>query len=238
MVHRSLSLTLACCAGAVAGFSRGDDAPEAKTFMAQRGAIVFSDAMDQPLAAPWKTIKGTWKAEGGAMHVSEIASEMHGAVARRPLAKQDFIVQYAIRFDGGKQSSLSINDPKGHCCRVAMNPMSLTVMKDSHDHNMEDKSQKLDMQKFSMAPDEWHTVVVEIVGPEIVASVDGEHVAYGSHASIDVAKKDMGLTVAGDSVTFKDLRVWEATPKADWQSTKTQLPPRATQPATTKPATQ
>jgi hypothetical protein len=31
------------------------------------------------------------------------------------------------------------------------------------------------------------------------------------------------LTVAGDGASFKHLRVWQAAPKADWQSTREKL---------------
>jgi hypothetical protein len=36
-------------------------------------------------------------------------------------------------------------------------------------------------------------------------------------------KANVGLTVAGESASFRNLRMWEATPKADWAATKGKL---------------
>jgi hypothetical protein len=210
--------TLLCTAAVQAG-----DTPEAKTLLTQRGALIFADDFSQPPAKPWNVAKGQWKAVDGAVEVKELKSDMHGAVARRALPQADFIVQYSFKLDGAKQTTLSINDPKGHCCRALVNAAGLSVQKDSHDKNKLDKAAVLDRQPAAIAPGKWHTLVVEVLGPEIVASVDGQLVAFSAHDSIKVTKNNIGLTVAGESASFKDLRVWEAKPNSTWEATKAGL---------------
>ena len=198
-------------------------AADAKTLMTDRGALIFADDFSKAPAAPWRVAKGEWMTVDGAVQVRELKADMHGAVARRPVPHANFVVQYSFKLDGTKRTTLSINDAKGHCCRVLIDPAGLAVQKDSHDKNKVDKSAVLDRRLEPIAAGKWHTVVVEVLGGEMVASVDGQIVAYGSHASIDVPKKDIGLTVAGESASFKDLQVWEAKPNSSWETTKASL---------------
>ena len=202
---------------------RAAETSEAKTLLAERGALIFADDFSQPPAKPWNVAKGEWKVADGAVRVKELTSDMHGAVARRALPQANFIVQYSFKLEGTKQTTLSINDAKGHCCRALVNPAGLTVQKDSHDKNKTDKAAVLDRQLSPITPGQWHTIVVEVLGPELVASVDGKLVAFGAHESINVAKSNIGLTVAGDSASFKDLRVWDAKPNSAWEATKAAL---------------
>lgn len=65
--------------------------------------------------------------------------------------------------------------------------------------------------------------MVEVYGKEIVASVDGKTVGYGKHNGIDRPKGNFGLTVAGEKMSFKNLRVWEAQPNPAWETTRQRL---------------
>jgi hypothetical protein len=69
----------------------------------------------------------------------------------------------------------------------------------------------------------WHTLVLEVQGKSVLASVDGTVVAFGAHDAIDVDKASFAISVSGDSASFKNLRVWEATPNKDWETTRTRL---------------
>ncbi|MGC4001103.1 MAG: hypothetical protein QM767_28055 [Anaeromyxobacter sp.] len=68
----------------------------------------------------------------------------------------------------------------------------------------------LDTQKLTLKPGEWHTVLLEVCGKQMVATLDGDVVVAGSHDGIDVDKTNIGLPVAGEGVSFKDLKIWEA----------------------------
>lgn len=200
-----------------------DSAAGPKTLLSVAGKQILADDFKQPLSKEWKAAKGKWEVVDGVIRGSEVKADMHGAVARHPLGTSNVIIQYSFRLDGAKQTTLSINDEKGHCCRVLINAAGFTVQKDSHDKNVTDKSMVLDRSQKEIKPGEWHTIVVEIQGKELLARLDGEAVAFGAHDSIDVKKANFGLTVAGESVSFKDVKVWEATPNKDWETTKAKL---------------
>jgi hypothetical protein len=216
-------LGLVCLALLPLGATAAETTSEPKTLMTERGKLLFSDDLAGPLGKEWKTAKGKWEAVDGAVRGAEIKDEMHGAVTRHVMPFHDVVVQYSFRLDGAKGTSLSINDAKGHCCRLSINAVGFQVQKDSHDHNMTDKAAVLEKRSAPLKPGEWHTVVVEIRGKEILARLDGQAVACGEHDSLDVDKANFGLTVSGESASFKDLRVWEALPNKDWEATKAKL---------------
>ena len=205
--------------------AKPDDAAE--TLMCERGKLLFSDDLNQPLAKHWKAAKGKWQVVDGAIQGSELPADMHGAVMRTNVPLKNVVIQYSFKLQGAKQTSLSINDAVGHNSRVLITPTGFSVRKDDHDHDGPDKAALLQATKKPIAADQWHTLVIEISGPELVARLNGKQVALGSHESINVDKTNLGLTVAGESVSFKNLRVWEATPKADWAATKAKLGEKA-----------
>ena len=120
-------------------------------------------------------------------------------------------------------ATLSINTAKAHLSRVLINADGVTVRKDDADKDGPDKAVVLETLKAPLKPGTWHTVVVELQGKEMLASIDGQHVAFGAHDALDVDKANFGLTVAGESASFKDLKVWEATPNKSWEATKAKL---------------
>lgn len=211
---RSIRWVLA--AAAVCGWVAGAGAaePEApQTVIATPGKLLFSDDFAQGLPKDWKALKGKWESADGGLKAAEVKADMHGAVARHPLAAQDVIIRYSFKIDGAKTTTLSINDPTGHLCRVAINAAGYVVNKDDHDHDGPDKAAKIDAVKAAIKPGVWHTLTVEIVGAEMAARVDDLPVAKGSNDAIKAKKANLGLTVAGETVTFKNLSVWEATKK-------------------------
>jgi hypothetical protein len=86
-----------------------------------------------------------------------------------------------------------------------------------------DKMEVLDKTPLKLEAGTWHTLLMEIQGPEVVASIDGKQVAFGAGERIDVDKTSVQLRVGGASVAFKNLRVWETMPAETWEATKANL---------------
>ncbi|SFJ57319.1 family 16 glycoside hydrolase [Planctomicrobium piriforme] len=190
------------------------------TVMCERGKVILSDDFAKPLGKAWQPSKGKWDVVDGMLVGAESADDMHGAVLRTPVKERNFIMQYSFKLDGAKSTTLSINDPKGHNSRVVISKGGFSVRKDDSDGSGPDKPVTLQDVKSPIKPGEWHTIVVEFNGPEMLARLDGKEIAYGSDKAIGVEKNNIGLTVTGESVAFKDVRIWEAKPKADWAKNK------------------
>ena len=221
---RSRGLAFAFLTLAVAALPAADAPPAPATLMTEPGKLLFADDLSTPPAKPWSVGKGKWEpADGGGLRGSELAADKHGAVMRRPVPFKDAVIQFSFRLDGAKQTSLSINKAKGHLSRVLVNKDGITVRKDDADHDGPDKAATLQTKKVSIEPGTWHTLVVEFLGKEMVATLDGKHVAFGGHEALTADKENVGLTVAGESATFKDFRVWEAAGKKDWDATRAKL---------------
>jgi len=151
------------------------------------------------------------------------AADMHAAVMRHALPYETVLIQYSFKLDGAKQHTLSINSAKGHLCRLLIRADKIVLQKDDSDKDGPDMAVKFEERAVEIRPGEWHTVLVELCGKEMVARLDGKHVGFGEHAALDVKKANLGLTVAGESVSFRDLRVWEGEPSKDWASAKAKL---------------
>lgn len=190
------------------------------TLMCERGKLLLSDTFESGPSKVWRIAKGKWESVDGATQGSELKEDKHVAAIRASRPVHNLVLQYSFKVDGSRITTLSINDAQGHNSRVLINANGFSVRKDDHDHAGPDKAELLQTVKTKIAPGKWHTMVVEINGPEMLARLDGKLVAYGSHEAIDADKTNFGLTVGGESVSFKNLSLWEATPKADWSTTK------------------
>jgi hypothetical protein len=132
------------------------------------------------------------------------------------------VVQFSFKFDGATAMSLSMNAEKGHVCRVRVTPAGFNVQRDK-DKEKNEKPVVLDYRSVKIAPKEWHTLVVEMSGKDMLARLDGKETAFGSHDGLAALKGSVGFTVQGESVSFKNLRVFEGTQLASWNETKAKL---------------
>jgi hypothetical protein len=232
MITRRSSLQL-IFAAAAASFGvttfAADASNEPKTLLAERGTLLFSDDLNAAPSKEWRIAKGKWEAVDGAVQGEELPEDKHAGVMRHQLKFQNAIFQYSFKLDGAKQTTLSINDEKEHVCRVLIRPNGFTVQKDDHDHDGPDKAVVFKTIASPIKEGEWHTVVVEILGQEMLASIDGDKVGFGAHELIGTQKANFGLTINGQKASFKNLRVWEALPNKSWAQTKVKL-------ASTEPA--
>lgn len=192
--------------------------------MTTPGDALASDSFANALPKAWRPAKGTWRCDNGVVSGTEVPADKHQAVMRRPLAFTNAIIRFSFRLDHARQISLSINDAKEHVCRLVINPRGFVVQKDDHDHDGPDKPVVFARVPLNLAAGEWHTAVVEICGPEMVAQIDGaEKVGFGAHALIDRPKANLGLTVAGGPAEFRDLSIVAAQPRSDWAATRKRL---------------
>ena len=223
---KRLSL-LALFAAAVGVSTAAEPSPSAppQTVMLTTGKVLLDDPLNAALGKEWKVGKGKWEAVDGVIRGAELKDDMHGAVARRNISVKDAVIAFQFKLDGAMTISLSLNGAKGHVCRVRINPKGVTVQKDDQDgKNGPDKAAVLDTATADIKPGEWHTLVVELHGPDILATLDGKHTAFGTHDAIAKEKANLGLTVAGETASFKGLKVYEATGTVkDWDATRAKL---------------
>jgi hypothetical protein len=223
---KSLSLALFLCP--LLSLHAADPA----TQIAERGKLVLSEDFNQSLdTKAWNAPKGKWEIADGALKGAEVKTDKHPGVIRHALAIGDCVIQYDVKVDGAKGTTLSVNSPKGHLCRVLIDPTGFKAQKDDSDHEGPDVAVPFGRRALAFKAGEWHTVVAEIVGDTLVATVDGGNPIAGSQEMITQKKGNFGFTVNGETVSVRNVRVWEATAKSDAAQVKAKLISETPKPA-------
>ena len=217
----ALFLTAAC--DLALGASAAD-----KPLLAVPGKVIYENKLESAPAEPWKAAKGKWEAVDGHWRGSEKPEDNHGAVNRLPNKLGDFIIDYEVKFEGGKSTSLSINAAKDHMARIMITPKMVTIQRDDNDHDGPDKAVVFGRIAADLKAGSWHKVHMEMVSDTMLGMVD-DIVAYGSS---DLFKQDRmmpGFTVGGQSIDFRNLKISEATKNPEWDKVKATLPATGSQ---------
>lgn len=194
-----------------------DPAPPVTVLSLTDGEPVFVDSLSTAPAKPvWSAAKGAWMVEDGHWKGAEVPADKHGAVVRHTRPLGDFVLRYEVRLDGAKGTSLSVNAPAGHLSRVSVGPHGLQARKDDLDHDGPDQGVAFPALPVEIKPGEWHTVVMEMCGDTLLASLDGKPVSFGRHEAFTTAKSNFGFTVSGESAAFRNVSVWNAKPNPAW----------------------
>ena len=190
-----------------------------KTLMTERGQQLCSEDFATLDAKIWHAAKGQWEIAGGGLKGVEVKSDKHPAVIRRQFSFKDAVIQFDVQVNGCKQTTFSINEAKAHLARALFTPAGFSAQKDDQDHAGPDKAVRFATLAAPMKPGEWHTVVIEFLGEEMVTTMDGKTIA-GTHPVLAKEKANFGFTVGGESACYRNLRVWEAKPNPEWEQNK------------------
>lgn len=175
---------------------------------------------------------GRWELVDGTFHGMETPEANHPATASYGILYQDFVAQVDVRFndvplEGRKYRSvfLKSTDEKDYVVGLFLSPGGLSLVPYSVDRiNPQNKQRDKDPQvsvPLKLNLGEWHTVLLEIRGTEVVATVAGRSVTL-NHPLVGAAKQSLMLGVGVDA-SFRKLRLWEALPNPEWERNKAAL---------------
>ena len=184
----------------------------------------------------------------GAVTVSEIPEDKHGAYAyvKPSFQFKDIVVEFFAKLEGSKACNLMINDSNykeahaGHILRATILPGKVDLadykfgsmkndifekMKDPKTTDEEKKKLRESIKDksaaFKVDADlaQWHKIQVEILGDEMLMSIDGKPAGYLKSQGIDHPTKNaIGFEVGGKSSGLKAMKVWEASAPPDWSA--------------------
>jgi hypothetical protein len=183
-------------------------------------------------AGPVGGKSGHWKLVDGCFTGVESPTANHPATASFGYQFTDAIIQCEVRLndvpdEGRKYRSLFVKatDVKDYVVALSVGPGGLFLIPyDAERINPATKQREKGTTSRVPTPvklNEWHTVVLEIKGDEVVGTIDGKSTTL-SNPLISVAKHSIMLG-AGTEASFRHLRVWEALPNADWAAAKATL---------------
>lgn len=228
LVRICLAALVLMCAGALA------EDPFPKTLLTERGALLVSEDLSKPVASiqagkanttktGWRWLSGRWEFVDGSLKGTQLPEDGRSAFVVYYLDFKEAIIQFDVRFEGCRQVFFRVQDSvPEHICRVMINPTGFTAQKDDHDHAGPDEAVPFGKAALPIQAGEWKTVLVEITGEEMVATIDGRSIS-GSHPLIAAPKASIDFDVTGDSASFRNIRVWEARPNPQWPENRRRL---------------
>lgn len=227
--------------------SASDEPP--KTLMTTRGKLLVSEDFAKPLApfsgkpvgfasgfTGWKYNAGPGTGKGGLWRLAdgcftgiESPDAHHPATASFGYQFKDAIIQCDVRLndvpaEGRQYRSLFVKatDVKDYVISLSVGQGGLFLTPYDADRiNPTTKQRDKGLPAKALTNiklNEWHTVVLEIKGDEVVGTLDDKS-ATVSNTLIGTDKHSIMLG-AGTEASFRNLRVWEALPNADWAKNK------------------
>ena len=182
---------------------------EPKTRKCTRGALVWHEKFEgDAFPKEWHQGKGTWVVEKGTLKGAELLEDKHQAYASRKVSAPDAVLQFDFKLDGARLVGAFFNG-KEKAAALSMSADSVKLFRipswtlvGSADAKLDDKG--------------WHTVVWEVVGDEMVATVDGQASATAKVEGLPRDREYFELnTRGGQWGAFRDVKAWKAEPKKD-----------------------
>jgi hypothetical protein len=215
---RNIAFTVSLMIGTAAAFA-GDVQP----LMVQRSAILLDESFAGGLDTNrWTVAIGEWRVENGALAGTERPTDHHPAVIKTPFTDKTAVVQFSFLLKGDSGFHFSVNGPGGHNCRITVRANAVMMRKDLDKKDPRSYAPVLDETGAALAPDTWHTMLVELNGEELLARIDDAVFLYGAHPGINQDKKDFGFPVTGADL-FDNVKIWDATPSPAWPAEKAKL---------------
>lgn len=235
-----MKLLLCLALTTVAGIAVAGDLPP--TLMTTRGKLLVEENFAQPLPpfdgksnsfasgfTSWRynTAErgGTWTVENGTFKGVENPAVHHPATASRGFVFKDVVIQCDVRLhdaplDGRASRFFMVRttDTRDYVCSVILNEKGWRIQKDDNDHAGPDKPEPLGQNTTPIKLGEWQSVVIEILGDEMVGTVNGQSLT-GQHPLI-ASEKHSVMFVAGGEGSVRNFKVWEALPNPEWEKNR------------------
>jgi len=222
-------------------------AADERPLLGKPGKLLLEDDFSRAEIAPkWKVGLGFFTIQDGVVTAAENPADNHGAFAYCDphIAYKDIAAEFSFKFDGGKSCAFRMDDTtytgshSGHIIRATIRPTGVTL-DDSKNGSMktdlyekakdpntspEEKKQVQAIMKsktasFKLDLDlaKWHQARVEVVGDEMLVSIDGKPVGYLKSEGVDHPTKNaIGFTIGGKAVLLDNVKVWDAAASTNW----------------------
>jgi hypothetical protein len=228
-----------------------ESSAEKQSIFGKPGKVLFEDDFSRSQLPPkWRPGKGFWEIHDGVVTAAENPDDHHGAYAyaepRFPY--KDIVAEFSFKFDGSTGCHFMMEDSNykgshaGHIIRATITPTS-AILADSkfgsmknevHDKMIDPQTTAAEKQqiqasikdkaatfKITLDASKWHQARVEVIGDEMLLSIDNRPVGYLKSEGVDHPTKNMvGFTIAGKSTQLDNVKVWDATIRDDWSEVR------------------
>lgn len=217
-----LALCLAPAAPAQEKKPERKRAPDPRVWMVKRGELLWEETLEGGAwAKDWNRYKGDYKVESDGLKVAEIASDAHHPAMSRKLGADNVVIQFSFRLDGSPWMGFALDD-KEHVARLILNPDQFKILKMSGIGGTT-KGTDVDAKRLKLDDKAWHTVVWEIQGDEMVATIDDKEMVLGKAPGLTPSRGRCELISGGQSAWYRDIKVWKAESDPQWPQKRAQL---------------
>jgi hypothetical protein len=197
------------------------------SWLAARGTAIFQDDFADGIIPPhWKAGgRAGWTAADATLHSP--AEAVHGSGLSTRLDATNVVVRLDFRLGASKSASLYLNEVEAgksrHICHVTLTPAGFSVIRDGAKSGGSNGPRQLGKVQIPLDTAAWHSLLVEVVGDEILVRVDEQHFVLGQDARLAHAKDNLLLGTRGGTMFVDNVRAWHAAPNPGWAALKAHL---------------
>jgi len=189
---------------------------EPKVWMCKKGDLLWEEKWEgADLPKDWYKGKGNWLVESGTLKAAELPADAHHAYTSRKVTEANAVIQFSFKLDGAKWMG-GFFDGKEHVSALTLNGDSFAIKKMSG-IGPTSKSTEIDSTKMKLNDGAWHTVVWEVYGDEMVATIDDQQMVLAKADGLSSDRSHLELNTGGGQwAVFKDVKVWKADLDDKW----------------------
>jgi hypothetical protein len=192
-----------------------------KVWMSLRGTLLWEEAFaNGAYSKEWNKYKGNYIVEKDQLKVAEVAGDGHLPTMTRNFKESNVIIQFGFKFEGAKWLGMQLDDAtndakKEHVAQLTIQPDGFRIEKMTG-FGPTTKNTVVDQKKVKFDPGAWHTMVWEIQGDEMVATVDDTTMAIAKADGMTLVRSRVQLVSSGEWAWYSDIKVWKAELDPKW----------------------
>ncbi|MCB1124285.1 MAG: hypothetical protein KJT03_22225 [Verrucomicrobiae bacterium] len=205
--------------------------PQAPTLLNMEGAMIMEETFTgTEFPKEWTKGAGDWSMLDNTLHGSQRTSDHHIAFFYRMMPLPNPVVMRCdVRFEGNEVFAFAFNgtirqDDHLFVISVSKDEISAKAINSKFDKN--DLGGQIASVSHDLSENTWHTVTIEVRGPEMVVYVDPQHVLYGTHDKVGRPIGNFGLRIGGDDNHYgsiDNVRIYSARKNPIWDKRKASL---------------
>ncbi len=184
----------------------------------KRGTLLFADDFTSGNLAPkWSVIGGTWTEAGGKLVGSSPATERDPNVGH-VMPVERVVIQFVFSFTGTGEPGIRLNHKEvanpQHLLGVRINvgAPGTVALNEMSGWSTTTMSAPLDTSPLTLVAGTTYTGVLEVLDRKVAFSVNGKLVSGMTVDQSATPKNHIVLAAYGSSVTYYDVKVWQAVP--------------------------
>lgn len=180
----------------------------------------------------WRVMNGKWSQVDGGIRGIVLPKIYPAATLHFPLSYQDVVIQVDVRLDdipleeppthNSNSAKVVLREANAaHIASAQLSKNGFSAAKDKtqarklNDTLIDDKELSFGKHSMAVKQQQWHTITIEVMGEEMLSTIDGKNPILGSHPILGIPKGILSFGTSR-SASYRHLRVYKAQPHPEW----------------------